>query len=111
MKSLGISLFLAHVAANKSDVIAQLTDAHAWTLANDIRSEDRFSAWIIAVAKVAGEIARELGLIRFDVLQPLRGAIRRVEILLRQSKRTVTGGNQVGTRLLPSLSSWVMSSR
>jgi hypothetical protein len=30
--------FLSHVVANKTDVIERLADAHAWTLANDIRS-------------------------------------------------------------------------
>ncbi|NJM53175.1 MAG: hypothetical protein HC846_07160, partial [Blastocatellia bacterium] len=57
-----------------------------WAIENGVRSEDRFCAWIIATAKVAGEIANDLGLINFNTNIPCLKAIEAVKAQTREIK-------------------------
>ncbi len=74
--------FMSYVVANEIEVAEQLQSAFEWAMTSGVRAEDRFSAWIIATAKVAGEIGHNLGLLRFDVVGP---CVRAVEAAKSQA--------------------------
>lgn len=79
--------FLSYVVANEAAVKERLKSSHAWVIENGVQDAERFAAWTIATAKVAGEIAADLGIFYFE---PISACLRAIEAVTKQARQTKT---------------------
>jgi hypothetical protein len=83
---------IEYVIANRATVEKRLNEAFEWVMSHGVKPEDRYSAWLIAAAKVAGEIGDELMFIGF---QAGYVCLKVIEAVKSQSEDTKTSDTLV----------------
>jgi hypothetical protein len=83
---------IEYVIANRSAIETRLRDAFDWVMEQGVQPEDRYGAWLIAAAKVAGEIGDELSFIAFDAEYV---CLKVIEAVKGQSEETKTSDTLV----------------
>lgn len=86
-------VFLEYVVKNSSEVKRRLKENVRWCYDHGVKDADRFCAWQVAIAKTAGEICKDLGLLRFDVIKP---CLKAIEVIKTQSADIKTSGQSIG---------------
>lgn len=80
--------FIQYCVANRKTIEKTLRDTYEAYAKGDIPAEHRFSLWVIAATVVAGRIARELDLLRFDTDQACAYAADQIRQQARNVKAT-----------------------
>ncbi|MGB0972521.1 MAG: DUF927 domain-containing protein, partial [Mycobacterium sp.] len=72
--------YMAHVVRMRGEIADMLRSAEAFILANtNLDGADRFQRWQLAAALVGGMLARQAGLIDFDIADTVLAAAREAE--------------------------------
>jgi hypothetical protein len=81
-------IFIQALIQERSRVVEQFSDNYkAWLADPEIPEANRFGVWLIAAASVAGNLASEIGLIKFDVEPIIEKALGRIKATAKDIRK------------------------
>lgn len=75
--------FIQYCVTNREDITKSLQSSYDLYAKGDVPAEHRFNLWTVAVARVAGLIAEEIGIIKFDTTPCYEWAVNQVKLTAR----------------------------